>query len=99
MRAKLDLYVLCRELRQVEEREPQFNEELNAYLFHTVLPRLERGETVNLKEIDLSAFDTEDPGTILEYFDWKEELKNDVRRITGRLCDQKPRPAQTRSFL
>ena len=95
MRAKLDLYVLCRELRQVEEREPQFNEELNAYLFHTVLPRLERGETVNLKEIDLSTFDTEDP----EYFDWKEELKNDVRRITGRLCDQKPRPAQTRSFL
>ena len=38
MRAKLDLYVLCQELRQVEERETQFIEELNAYLFHTVFP-------------------------------------------------------------
>ena len=99
MRAKLDLRVLCRELRQTEEREPQFDEELNPYLFHIVLPRLECEETVKLKEIDLSAFDAEDPGTILEYFDWKEEVKNDVHRMTGRLCDQNPVPAKTRSFL
>ena len=99
MRAKLDLHVLCRELRKAEEREPQFDEELSPYLLHTVLPRLERGETVKLKEIDLSAFDAEDPGTILEYFGWKENVKNDVRRLTGRLCDQNPVPAKTRSFL
>ena len=99
MRAKLDLHVLCRELRQAEEREPQFDEELNPYLLHTILPRLGRGETVKLKEIDLSAFDTEDPNTILEYFGWKENLKNDVHRLTGRLCDQNPVPVKTRGFL
>ena len=99
MRAKLDIHVLCWELRQAEEREPQFGEELNPYLLHTVLPRLEREEAVMLKEIDLSAFDAEDPGTILEYFDWKEKVKNDVHRMTGRLCDQNPAPSKMRSFL
>lgn len=99
MRANLDLHILRQQLRQAEEREPQFDEELNPYLLHTVLPRLEQEDDVKLDEIDLSAFDAEDPYTFLEYIDWKEELREDARRMADRLCSQEPVSAKERIFL
>lgn len=99
MKAILDLYTLRQELRQAEEREPQFDVELNPYLLHTVIPRLEREEAIKLSEIDLSAFDADDPGIIIDYFKWREDLQYSLSRLTGRLCEKKPMPAKVRSFL
>ena len=41
MRKVLDLGELLKHLRQTEEHEPHFDEVLNPYLLHTVLPQLE----------------------------------------------------------
>ena len=46
MRKVLDLGELHKQLRQTEEHEPHFDEELNPYLLDTVLPQLE-GEVHN----------------------------------------------------
>ena len=45
MRKVLDLGELHKQLRQTEEHEPHFDEELNPYLLDTVLPQLE-GERI-----------------------------------------------------
>lgn len=44
MRKVLDLGELHKQLRQTEEHEPHFDEELNPYLLDTVLPQLEGEE-------------------------------------------------------
>ena len=44
MRKVLDLGELLKHLRQTEEHEPHFDEVLNPYLLHTVLPQLESEE-------------------------------------------------------
>ena len=52
MRKVLDLGELHKQLRQTEEHEPHFDEELNPYLLDTVLPQLEGEEPIRLEEID-----------------------------------------------
>lgn len=98
MRSVLDLHALVSQLRQAKEHEPQFDEELNAYLLYTVVPMLEQGE-VTLDQIDLNEFDEEDPFTILRYFDWKGELSRDMYRINDRLCQIPPACIKARAFL
>ena len=52
MRKVLDLGELLKHLRQTEEHEPHFDEVLNPYLLHTVLPQLESEEPIRLEQID-----------------------------------------------
>ena len=47
MRKVLDLGELHKQLRQTEEHEPHFDEELNPYLLDTVLPQLEGEEPIS----------------------------------------------------
>ena len=94
----LDLKLLAQQLRDEEPSEPHFNEELNPYLLHTVLPMLEQGNAT-LDKIDLNQFDTEDPFTILNYYQWQENLRNDLLRINDRLCDLPPASVKVRAFL
>ena len=61
MRKVLDLGELHKQLRQTEEHEPHFDEELNPYLLDTVLPQLEGEEPIRLEQIDFDQFDEEDP--------------------------------------
>ena len=68
MRKVLDLGELHKQLRQTEEHEPHFDEELNPYLLDTVLPQLEGEEPIRLEQIDFDQFDEEDPFTILDYY-------------------------------
>ena len=68
MRKVLDLGELHKQLRQTEEHEPHFDEELNPYLLDTVLPQLEGEEPIRLEQIDFDQFDEEDPFTILRHF-------------------------------
>ena len=63
MRKVLDLGELHKQLRQTEEHEPHFDEELNPYLLDTVLPQLEGEEPIRLEQIDFDQFDEEDPFT------------------------------------
>lgn len=65
MRKVLDLGELHKQLRQTEEHEPHFDEELNPYLLDTVLPQLEGEEPIRLEQIDFDQFDEEDPFTML----------------------------------
>ena len=51
MRKVLDLGELHKQLRQTEEHEPHFDEELNPYLLDTVLPQLEGEEPIRLEQI------------------------------------------------
>lgn len=74
MRKVLDLGELHKQLRQTEEHEPHFDEELNPYLLDTVLPQLEGEEPIRLEQIDFDQFDEEDPFTILDYYYWRENL-------------------------
>ena len=76
MRKVLDLGELHKQLRQTEEHEPHFDEELNPYLLDTVLPQLEGEEPIRLEQIDFDQFDEEDPFTILDYYYWRENLCN-----------------------
>lgn len=46
MRKVLDLGELLKHLRQTEEHETHFDEVLNPYLLHTVLPQLEGEEPI-----------------------------------------------------
>ena len=59
MRKVLDLGELHKQLRQTEEHEPHFDEELNPYLLDTVLPQLEGEEPIRLEQIDFDQFDEE----------------------------------------
>ena len=70
MRKVLDLGELHKQLRQTEEHEPHFDEELNPYLLDTVLPQLEGEEPIRLEQIDFDQFDEEDPFTILPPVGW-----------------------------
>lgn len=95
---KLDLNALNTQLRQVEACEPQFDEELNPYLFNTVVPMLEQGE-LTLGQIEFDEFDEEDPFTILRYFEWKSDLSRDMRQINSSLCQLPPACTKVRAFL
>ena len=75
MRKVLDLGELHKQLRQTEEHEPHFDEELNPYLLDTVLPQLEGEEPIRLEQIDFDQFDEEDHGR--RYFERShEDLKH-----------------------
>lgn len=87
MRKVLDLGELHKQLRQTEEHEPHFDEELNPYLLDTVLPQLEGEEPIRLEQIDFDQFDEEDPFTILDYYYWRENLCNTMRHINRRISD------------
>lgn len=84
MRKVLDLGELHKQLRQTEEHEPHFDEELNPYLLDTVLPQLEGEEPIRLEQIDFDQFDEEDPFTILDYYYWRERalFLDNLRRNT-----------------
>ena len=86
MRKVLDLGELHKQLRQTEEHEPHFDEELNPYLLDTVLPQLEGEEPIRLEQIDFDQFDEEDPFTILDYYYWRENLCNTMRYFAV-LCE------------
>ena len=83
MRKVLDLGELHKQLRQTEEHEPHFDEELNPYLLDTVLPQLEGEEPIRLEQIDFDQFDEEDPFTILDYYYWRENLCKRCATSTG----------------
>ena len=51
MRKVLDLGELHKQLRQTEEHEPHFDEELNPYLLDTVLPQLEGEEPIRRENL------------------------------------------------
>lgn len=99
MRVALDLGELCRQLRQAEEHELQFDEELNPYLFHTVLSRVWDEEPIRLEEIDFDQFDQEDLITIIDYYEWHDKLCYKIRRINRELVDILPACAKHRAFL
>ena len=65
MRKVLDLGELHKQLRQTEEHEPHFDEELNPYLLDTVLPQLEGEEPIRLEQIDFDQFDEEDQSSTI----------------------------------
>ena len=90
MRKVLDLGELHKQLRQTEEHEPHFDEELNPYLLDTVLPQLEGEEPIRLEQIDF---------TILDYYYWRENLCNTMRHINRRISDILPSCVKTRAFL
>ena len=99
MRKVLDLGELYKQLRQAEEHEPHFDEELNPYLLDTVLPQLEGEEPIRLEQIDFDQFDEEDPLTILKYYYWQEIRCGKMRHINGRIADILPSCVKTRAFL
>lgn len=98
MRTVLDLHMLAGQLKQADEREPHFDEELNPYLFETVLPMLEQGK-VTLSQIALNEFDSEDPLTILRYYDWKNDLFREMFSLNNRICEIPPVCTKARAFL
>lgn len=99
MRRVLDLGELHQQLRQAEEHEPHFDEELNPYLLDTVLPQLEGEEPIRLEQIDFDQFDEEDPFTILDYYYWRENLCSKMYRINKRISNILPSCVKTRAFL
>lgn len=99
MRKVLDLGELCKQLRQAEEYEPQFDKELNPYLFHTVLPQLEGEEPLRLEQIDFDQFDEDDPFTIIDYYYWQESLCSKMRQINRRISNILPSCVKKRAFL
>lgn len=94
---KLNLEALISQLREVEENEPQFDEEVNPYLLNTVVPMLHKA--VSLDQIDLNEFDEEDPLTILRYFGWKNDLSRKMYQLNSRLCQIPPACVKARAFL
>jgi len=99
MRKVLDLGELLKQLKQTEEHEPRFDEELNPYLLHTVLPRLEGKEPIRLEQIDFEQFDEDDPFAIIRYYCWQDGLCGDMRRINDRISDILPACTKARAFL
>lgn len=99
MRKVLDLGELLKHLRQTEEHEPHFDEVLNPYLLHTVLPQLESEEPIRLEQIDFDQFDEDDPFTIIRYYCWKEDLCRNMHRINKRISNVLPSCVKTRAFL
>lgn len=99
MNMRLDLDVLYHELRQLKEQEPQYEQELNPYLMNTILPRLEREESVALGEIDFEQFDEEDLLILIDYFDWWERLQYPISSLNRRLREIPPSSIKTRAFL
>ena len=99
MNMRLDLDVLHHELRQLKEQEPQYEQELNLYLMDTILPRLEREESVELGEIDFEQFDEEDIFILSDYFNWWERLQYSMCSLNRRLREIPPSSVKTRVFL
>ena len=95
---KLNLETLISQLREVDENEPRFDEEVNPYLLNTVVPMVLH-ETLTLDQIDLDQFDEEDPLTGLRYFEWKNDLSRDMYRLNSRLCQIPPACTKARAFL
>ena len=99
MRKVLDLGELHKQLRQTEEHEPHFDEELNPYLLDTVLPQLEGEEPIRLEQIDFDQFDEEDPFTILDYYYWRGKIFYKKRPHNKRVFRILPSCVKTRAFL
>lgn len=77
----------------------QYEQELNPYLMDTILPRLEREESVELGEIDFDQFDEEDLLILIDYFDWWERLQYPICSLNRRLREIPPSSIKTRVFL
>ena len=99
MNMHLDLDVLHYELKQLKDQEPQYEQELNPYLMDTILPSLEREESVKLGEIDFEQFDEEDLLILIDYFDWWEGLQYPIYSFNRRLREIPPSSIKTRAFL
>lgn len=99
MNMQLDLDVLHHELRQLKEQEPQYEQEPNPYLMDTILPRLEREESVELGEIDFEQFDEDDLLILIDYFDWWEGLQYTICSLNKHLRKIPPSSIKTRAFL
>lgn len=99
MSLSLNVKTLCSQLREVEEQEPNFGEELNPYLMDTILPQLAQGKLIILKDINFDQFDEIDPPIIIEYMGWKRNLRRELTRINENIHKILPSYIKVRTFL
>ena len=101
MRQTLNLDRFSASLRALGENPvlEEAMDNVNPYLLHTLLPRLERGDWPLLREIDYDAFDEDDPDTPMEYLSLRENYQYRLERINGALDALAPVCTKMRAFL
>ncbi|MCI8399287.1 MAG: hypothetical protein HFF90_07790 [Oscillibacter sp.] len=95
---KMDLKVLCKQLAQAKEEEVVSTEMCNPYLMEKVLRPLMRNETVLLKDIDFSQFDSEDIREIADYCESLEMEGQKLMQMVGAVANLEPAACKVRRF-
>ena len=101
MKQRLDLERFAAGLRELREASVlgEALGNVNPYLLHTLLPRLERRDWPLLQEIDYDAFEEDDPDTLMEYLSLRENYQYRLERINGALDALAPVCTKVRAFL
>lgn len=99
MKITLDLKKLSKELHSTQENINEFDEEVNPYLLHTVLPRLGQEPLITLGEIDFEQFEMDDASALVRFFEWQESLAYHLTTFNNKLCSLMPSTSTKRVFI
>lgn len=95
---KIDLKVLCTQLSRAKEEETVSTKGVDEYLLNKVLRPLMRNETVLLKDIDFSRFDSEDVKWLISYYESLEMQGQKLMQVVGAVANIEPTACKARRF-
>ena len=95
---KMDLKGLCTRLAQAKEEETVSTKGVDEYLLNKVLRPLMRNETVLLKDIDFSRFDSDDLQRLTNYYEALEIEGRKLMQVVGFVANMEPAACKARRF-
>ncbi len=95
---KMDLKGLCTRLAQAKEEETVSTKGVDEYLLNKVLRPLMRNETVLLKDVDFSQFDSEDVRWLTSYYESLEMQGRKLMQVVGAVANIEPASCKARRF-
>lgn len=94
----MDIKGLCKRLAQAEEEESVSAQGCSEYLLHQILRPLARGESILLKNVDFSRFDTEDVRILEGYYESLEMQGRKLKEVVGAIANVSPAACKGRRF-
>ena len=95
---KMDLQGLCTRLAQAKEEETVSTKGVDEYLLNKVLRPLMRNETLLLKDIDFSQFDSDDVHRLTNYYETLEMEGRKLEQLAGAFANMEPVSCKVRRF-
>ena len=95
---KMDLNGFCTRLTQAKEEETVSTKGVDEYLLNMVLRPLMRNETLLLKDIDFSQFDSDDVHRLTSYYESLEMQGRKLMQVVGSVANMEPAACKARQF-